>query len=155
MRELLDESRAGYVYGAWSAPGDSEGGVVVHAAAPWDGTAGSPWRRPPPPAPRERSGLAHAAGFAGVLYLFRYSLVPLVFAQTGETWMSAAVVMSVWGLLAPMALVLSFAAAVSLDRSPRKAGRLPTFFGFTVGWLGVAAGLSLLDERWLASIIRF
>ena len=106
-------------------------------------------------APRERSGLAHAAGFTGVLYLFHYSLAPLVFGQAGQEWMPAVVLMAFWRLLAPAALVLSFAAAASLDRSPRKAGRLPTLFGFTVGWLWAAAGFSVLDERWLASIIRF
>ena len=32
-------------------------------------------------------------------------------------------------------------AAVSLDRSPQKSGRLPALFGFCVGWLGLVAWL--------------
>lgn len=155
MREVLDESRASYVYGAWSAHGDSEGGVVVYTAAPLDVTGGLPSRRPPPLAPPERSGLAHAAGFAGVLYLFRYSFAPLVFAQAGTEWTLAVWMMFVWGLLSPAALALSFGAAVSLDRSPRKSGRLPALFGFAVGWLGIAMWLARLDERWLLSLSMF
>ena len=155
MREVLDESRAGYVYGAWSAQCDAEGGVAVYTAAPLEGTAGSLSRRPPTLAPPERSGLAHAAGFAGVLYLFRYSFAPLVFAQAGTEWTTAVWVMFVWGLLSPLALALSFGAAVSLDRSPLKSGRLPALFGFAVGWLGIAMWLARLDERWLLSLIKF
>jgi hypothetical protein len=100
-------------------------------------------------APRERSGLAYAAGFAGVLYLFRYSLAPLALSQAGQGWGLAAGLIFVWILLAPAALALSFAAAVSLDRSPPKSGRLPAFFGFSVGWLGTAPLLSHLNERLL------
>jgi hypothetical protein len=106
-------------------------------------------------APRERSGLAYAAGFAGVLYLFRYSLAPLMFSQAGQGWALAVLFMLVWSLLSPAALALSFAAAVSLDRSPQKSGRLPTLFGFCVGWLGLVAWLSHLDERWLTSLVEF
>jgi hypothetical protein len=97
--------------------------------------------------PAERSGLAYAAGFAGVGYLFHFSLVPLAVAQAG--WGFAESLMFVWGLTAPAALALSFAAAVSLDRSPRKSGRLPALFGFFAGWYGIAAWLSLLDGRLL------
>jgi hypothetical protein len=106
-------------------------------------------------APRERSGLAYAAGFAGVLYLFRYSLAPLVFAQAGEVWTLAAALMLVWSLLAPAALALSFAAAASLDRSPQKSGRPQALFGFAVGWLGMLAWLSQMEQRWLTSLVKF
>jgi len=101
-------------------------------------------------ATRERSGLAYAAGFAGVGYLFRYSFAPLALPQAGRGWGLAAGLTFVWGMLA-----LSFAAAVSLDRSPWKSGRLPALFGFLVGWYGVAAWLSLLDERWLRYLKAF
>ena len=110
---------------------------------------------PPARAPRERSGLAYAAGFSGVLYLFRYSLAPLVFSQVGQEWALAVSLMFVWSLLSPAALALSFAAAVSLGRSTRKSGRLPALFGFFVGWFGLFAWLSRLDERWLMSLIKF
>jgi hypothetical protein len=110
---------------------------------------------PPVRAPRERSGMAYAAGYAGVLYLFHYSLAPLAFAQAGQEWALAASIMFVWSLLSLVALVLSFMAAVSLGRSPRKSGRLPALFGFFVGWFGLFAWLSRLDERWLMSLIRF
>ena len=105
--------------------------------------------------PAERSGLAYAAGFAGVLYLFRYSLAPLVMSQAGYEWGFAAGLIRVWSLLAPVALALSFAAALSLDRSPRTSGRAPALFGFFVGWFGVVAWLSQLDERWLRALVKF
>lgn len=70
---------------------------------------------------RERSGLAHAAGFAGVLYLFGYSVGPLLVA---------------WSMFAPLELALAFAAAVSLDRSREKSGAMPAMFGFAVGLVG-------------------
>jgi hypothetical protein len=90
-----------------------------------------------------------------VLYLFRYSLAPLMFSQAGQAWVLAVLLMLVWSLLSPAALALSFAAAVSLDRSPQKSGRLPALFGFCVGWLGLVAWLSHLDERWLVSLVEF
>lgn len=153
MLELLMKSRACPACGA-GVPGERGGGAV------YDGERGGTFFKdsyadPPVRAPRERSGLAHAAGFAGVLYLFRYSLAPLVFAQAGHEWTLALALIFVWSLLAPAAVALSFAAAVSLDRSPRKSGRLPALFGFVVGWLGLVTWLSRLDERWLTSLIRF
>ncbi len=103
--------------------------------------------------PRERSWLAHAAGYAGLLSLFRYSFAPL----TMSGWWAAS--MLGWGLalffslFAPLALALSFAAAVSLERSPRKSGQLPALVGFLLGWQGSLTALFLLDEirQWLAS----
>ena len=147
---LLTKSRAcpACGAGAWQ----TRGGVVVYDAERdgtfLEGSYGGGLSR----APRERSGLAHAAGFAGVLYLFRYSLAPLVFAQTWQEWTPTSAVMFAWNLLAPAALALSFAAAVSLERSPWKSGRLPALFGFFAGWFGV---FSLLDDRWLAYLRAF
>ena len=98
--------------------------------------------------PRERSGLAYAAGYAGLLSLFRYSFAPL----TMSGWWPAS--MLGWGLvlffslLAPLALALSFAAAVSLERSPWKSGSLPTLVGFMLGWQGSYTVLFLLDAIW-------
>ena len=58
-----------------------------------------------------------------------------------------------FAVLAPLSLVLSFAAAVSLDRAPSKSGRLPALVGFTSGWFGSYTLVFLLDEiwQWLAS----
>ncbi len=153
MLELLLKSRACPACGA-GVPSEQRGGAV------YDGERGGAFFRdsygdPPVLAPRERSGLAHAAGFAGVLYLFRYSLAPLVFAQAGQEWTLAVTLVFVWSLWAPAAIALSFAAAVSLDRSPRKSGRLAALFGFCVGWFGLVTWLSRLDERWLMSLIKF
>jgi hypothetical protein len=105
-------------------------------------------------APGERSGLAHAAGFAGVLYLFRYSLAPLLASQAGAPWTVAVGLFYLWSMLAPVALALSFVAGASLDRSPGKSGVLPALFGFCVGWLGLALWLSGLDARWLTYLIQ-
>lgn len=103
--------------------------------------------------PRERSGLAHAAGYAGVLSLFRYSFVPLMLSGWWPVWALGTGLVLAFSLLAPLALVLSFAAAVSLDGSPRKSGRLPALVGLTCGWYGSYTLVFLLDEiwRWLAS----
>ena len=90
-------------------------------------------------APRERSGLAHAAGFAGVLYLFSHSLAPSVWTPMFVAWAWLAVC----GLFATLALALSFAAGVSLDRSRGKVGVLPALFGLAVGLLGTFDLLSL------------
>jgi hypothetical protein len=78
-----------------------------------------------------------------------------VLSQAGQGWGFAVGLILVWGLLAPAALALSFAAAVSLDRSPLKSGRLPALFGFSVGWLGVAAWLTQLGGGWLTSLVTF
>jgi hypothetical protein len=90
-------------------------------------------------APGERSGLAYAAGFAGVLYLFRYSLAPLALLQSPPTSGLAAALILLLNLLAPAALALAFAAGMALDREPEKSGVLPALFGFTVGMFGTAA----------------
>ena len=98
--------------------------------------------------PRERSGLAYAAGYAGVLSLFRYSFAPLALSDWWPAWMLGTGLVLVFSLLAPLALVLSFAAAVSLDRSPGKSGRLPALVGLLAGWFGSYTLLFLLDEIW-------
>lgn len=152
MLELLLKSRACPACGAGVGRARGEGTVYD---AERGGTFFRDWDEPPSRAPRERSGLAHAAGFAAVFYLFRYSFAPLVFAQAGEQWVLAVALMFVWSLLAPAALALSFAAAVSMARAPRKSGKLPALFGFFVGWFGVLAWLMRLDERWLTSLVRF
>jgi hypothetical protein len=98
--------------------------------------------------PRERSGLAYAAGYAGVLSLFRYSFAPLVLSEWWPAAMLGTGLVLFFNLLAPLGLVLSYAAAVSLDRSPSKSGRLPALVGFSLGWPGSYTLLILLDEIW-------
>ena len=151
MREVVGESRACDVCGAFVAARE-EGAVFVGRRG------GSLFREPLTTwlkgVPRERSGLAYAAGYAGLLSLFRYSFLPLSLSS----WWPASVVG--WGLvfclsmLAPLALVLSFAAAVSLERKPSKSGQLPALVGFLLGWQGLLTALFLLDEiwQWLASL---
>lgn len=103
---------------------------------------------------RERSGLAYAAGYAGVLWLFRYSFNYLTVSGWWPARALGTALTLCFSLLAPLALVLSFAAAVSLDRAPLKSGRLPALAGLLGGWMGSYALLFLLDEiwRWLASL---
>jgi hypothetical protein len=93
-------------------------------------------------ATRERSGLAHAAGFAGVLYLFGYSVGPFAMARWWFTWWGPSLLFT-WSLFAPLALALAFAAGVSLDRSREKAGAMPALFGLVAGILGTAKLLAL------------
>ena len=99
-------------------------------------------------APRERSGLAYAAGYAGLLSLFRYSFTYLTVSGWWPAWMLGTALTLFFSLLAPLALALAFAAGVSLDRAPEKSGRLPALFGLLVGWLGSYTLLFLLDEVW-------
>lgn len=101
---------------------------------------------------RVRSGLAHAAGFAGVLYLFGYSVAPLALTRW---WLApGAWPLFAWSLFAPLALVLAFAAAVSLDRSREKAGALPAMFGLVVGLWGTFELLLMLSP-WLRHLKAF
>ena len=152
MREAVLESRACVACGAFVSVAREDGGVFVERR-------GATHMHEPLTAlfagvPRERSGLAYAAGYAGLLSLFRYSFVPL----TMSGWWPASVLG--WGLvlcfnlLAPLALVLSYAAAVSLDRSPWKSGGLPAVFGILVGWFGSYELVCLLYLiwGWLASL---
>lgn len=152
MREVLLEGRACGACGAFVHV-EPEGGGVVYGRG--RGTCfREPLASPSEAVPRERSGLAYAAGYAGVLSLFRYSFVPL----TLSGWWPASVLgtglVLIFSLLAPLALVLSYAAAASLDRSQEQAGRLPALVGFACGWFGSYTLFFLLDEiwRWLAAV---
>ena len=149
MREFVEECRSRRVCGASVWATHSGGALDV------GGRLGAFYRASegggPGRAYRERSGLAYAAGFAGVLYLFRYAAAP----PPGQEWGFAFWLMFFWGLLAPAALALSFAAGVSLDRSPSLTGRLPALFGFFVGWFAVAAWYLQLDGRWLSLLEAF
>jgi hypothetical protein len=151
MREVVVESRACGACGAFVSSAREDGAVFVRRR-------GGTFFRDSLTAlltgvTRERSGLAHAAGYAGLLSLFRYSFNYLLVSGWWPAWVLGTGLTLLFSLLAPAALVLSFAAAVSLDRSPLKSGRLPALVGFSSGWFGSYALLSLLDEiwRWLAS----
>lgn len=102
---------------------------------------------------RVRSGLAHASGFAGVLYLFHNSLAMFLLPLAPESavlyWLVVAC-----GMLAPLALVLAFAAGVSLDQSREKAGALPALFGLIVGLWG-SFDLALVLGPWLRYLKAF
>lgn len=146
MRESVTESRACGACGAYVS-GVREGGAL------FAGRRGGTFFRDSlthllDAVPRERSGLAYAAGFAGVLSLFRYSFMPLMLSASWPAWALGAGLVFLFSLLAPLALVLSYAAAMSLDRSPGKAGRLPALVGFSFGWFGSYGLLFLLDEIW-------
>lgn len=104
--------------------------------------------------PRKRSGLAYAAGYAGVLYLFTCSLAPYAPARWGIASASGALLILAWNIFAPLALLLSFAAGVSLDRSREKAGALPALFGLFVGLLGTI-NLLLVLSPWLKLLEAF
>ena len=151
MREVVLESRACGVCGA-DAPGGRVG-VVVESDGACDGRRGGTFFLGPVVralwvAPRERSGLAYAAGYAAVLYLFRYSFLPLKLSSWWPAWTLGTALVLLFSLLAPLALALAFAAGVSLDRAPEKSGRLPALFALLVGWFGSYTLLFLLDEVW-------
>ena len=146
MREVVFESRACGACGA-DVPG-GRGDVYVYAErrggvflSKLEETV---WRS----VTRERSGLAYAAGYAGLLSLFRYSFAPLTLSGWWPAWTLGTGLTLAFSLLAPLALLLSFGAAVSLDRSASKSGRLPALVGFAAGWQGSYALLFLLDELW-------
>lgn len=150
MREAVLESRACVACGA-GAPASHDGGYVFV-----EGRGGKFLGVPFKDAsvPRERSGLAHAAGYAGLLSLFRYSFTYLTVSGWWPAWVLGKGLVLGFSLFAPLALVLSFAAAVSLDRAPWKSGRLPALVGLLGGWFGSYTLLFLLDEvwQWLASL---
>ena len=87
-------------------------------------------------APRPRSGLAYAAGFAGLAYLFHVPLSTLIFGLLGPRGWEGLLFVSTLCVTAPVALGLSVAAAATLDRSPETAGRVPAMLGFLIGLLG-------------------
>jgi hypothetical protein len=145
MREVVLESRACGACGAFLYEAREGGAVVVRRRGTFFRDSLTSLLAG---VPRERSGLAHAAGFAGVLSLFRYSFLPLMVSDWWPVWTLGAGLALFFSLLAPLALALSFAAAVSLDRAPSKAGRLPALVGCALGWSGSYALLFLLDEIW-------
>src|ERR1051326_7774353 len=57
-------------------------------------------------APRERSGLAYAAGFTGLAYLFRYSFAPLVTAHAAGSGLAFGLFLLL-RLSAPAAVLLA------------------------------------------------
>jgi predicted outer membrane lipoprotein len=152
MREVVIESRACGACGAFVSVSREGGAVVVKRR-------GGTFFRDKlysllSGVPRERSGLAYAAGYAGLLSLFRYSFTYLTVSGWWPAWVLGTGLALIFSMLAPLALVLSFSAAVSLERSPWKSGTLPTFVGFMLGWQGSYTALFLLDEiwQWLASL---
>ena len=151
MREVVLESRACGACGAFVSVTREDGGVFVERRG------GTCFRDSLTAlltaVPRERSGLAYAAGYAGLLSLFRYSFTYLTVSDWWPAWVLGAGLTLCFAVLAPLSLVLSFAAAVSLDRAPSKSGRLPALVGFTSGWFGSYTLVFLLDEiwQWLAS----
>ncbi len=146
MREVVFESRACGACGA-NVPGGR--GDVYVCAERRGGVFFRRWEEAlPGSVTRERSGLAYAAGYAGLLSLFRYSFAPLTLSGWWPAWTLGAGLTLAFSLLAPLALVLSFGAALSLDRSALKSGRLPALVGFAAGWQGSYALLFLLDELW-------
>lgn len=98
--------------------------------------------RAAPQAPRRRSGLAYGAGFAGLAYLFGYALAPLPQAATGSRLTAFVVAyaaplpLTLWNLWAPLALVLAYAAAYSIDTSRDREGAPPALLGLVVGLWG-------------------
>ena len=152
MREVVLESRACGACGAFVSVTREDGAVFVERRG------GTFYRDSLSPLlsgmPRERSGLAYAAGYAGLLSLFRYSFAPLALSGWWPAWVLGKGLVLIFSLLAPLALALSFAAAVSLDRAPLKSGRLPALVGLLAGWFGSYTLLFLLDEiwQWLASL---
>ena len=149
MRELVWESRECNVCGARVLAAREASGAEVRAV-----TSVKPLKgERPARVPRVRSGLAHAAGFAGVAYLFLNSLamylLPLGMSAASGLWLVVGC-----GMFAPLALVLAFAAAVSLDRSRDKAGAMPALFGFIVGLWGTC-GLLLVLAGWLRHLRSF
>lgn len=146
MREVVLESRACGACGAFVSSAREDGAVFVRRRR---GTFfRDAFRELLKAGPRERSGLAYAAGYAGLLSLFRYSFTYLTMSGWWPAWTLGTALTLFFSLLAPLGLVLSFAAAASLDRSPREAGRLPALVGFSLGWAGSYSALFLLDEIW-------
>jgi hypothetical protein len=152
MREVVLESRACGACGAFVSVAREDGAVFIERR-------GGTFFRDSLSAlfcgvPRERSGLAHAAGYAGLLSLFRYSFVSLTMSDWWPVSMLGWGLVLFFSLLAPLALVLSFPAALSLERAHGKSGSLPVLVGFLLGWQGSYTLLFLLDKiwQWLASL---
>jgi hypothetical protein len=152
MREVVLESRACGACGAYVSLAREDGSVFVERrGATFCLDSLSTLLSG---VPRERSGLAYASGYAGMLSLFRYSFTYLTVSGWWPAWVLGKGLVLAFSLMAPLALLLSFAAAVSLDRTQEKAGRLPALVGLLLGWYGSYTLLFLLDEiwQWLASL---
>jgi hypothetical protein len=149
MRELVLESRECGECGSRVQVVRGASYTEVHAVSFIE----PPENRRPERVPRERSGLAHAAGFAGVAYLFLNSLamylLPFGMSASAGLWLVVAC-----GMFAPLAVVLAFAAAVSLGHSRAKAGAMPAVFGLVVGLWGTC-GLLLVLASWLRHLRSF
>ena len=98
----------------------------------------------------QRSGLAYAAGYAGLAYLFRYSAQTVLITTIGLN--SVALMLTfAWGLCAPLALVLGLRAGQRLDCTHGLQGRLPALTGFTVGLVGtINLCVELLTWLWVS-----
>jgi len=103
--------------------------------------------------PRVRSGLAHAAGFAGLLVLARPSLATLFLGTLGFHGTAGLLLFFLTGLIAPVALTLSFVAGASLDCAPEKSGRPQALLGFFVGLAGTIDWLAEVNS-WLTAFSR-
>src|ERR1044072_8487175 len=134
MREVVLESRACGACGAFVSVAREDGAVFIERR-------GRTFFRDSLSAlfcgvPRERSGLAHAAGYAGLLSLFRYSFVSL----TMSDWWPVS--MLGWGVvvfccrLAPRRRVVACPAPCSLERGHGKWRSLPVLVGFLLGGQG-------------------
>lgn len=84
-----------------------------------------------------RSGLAFAAGFAALAYLFHLPLSSIIFhfIQAGSGFV-AAVFTLILSLTAPLALWLGIIAWSDLRRHVEKSGRLPATLGLIIGAQG-------------------
>src|ERR1044072_5221069 len=150
MRELALESRECNVCGSRGQVARGGSGLGARCVSPVERLDDGRLVR----APRVRSRLAHTAGYAGVLYLFGRSVVPLA---ASHWWVeSGAFFLLVLGLdlLPPPALVLAFAAGLWLDRSREKSGALPAMFGLVVGLWGTFDQLLMLAP-WLRYLKAF
>ena len=97
----------------------------------------------------ERSGLAYAAGYAGLAYLFRYAAAETLLETFGGG-APALLFVCAWGLCAPLALTLGLRAGYALDSTKGLRGKLPALTGFTIGLVGtVNLSIELLTWLWL------
>jgi hypothetical protein len=99
--------------------------------------------------PRERSGLAYAAGFAALALIFsRFTFIPWLFAHRSHHIVDISqpdqAIAAIWflvelplpGLPAPFALWLGITAWQHLNRNPDQVGRVQAAIGITIGFLG-------------------
>ena len=98
----------------------------------------------------ERSGLAYAAGYAGLAYLFRCSAVTTLLETFEGSSTVAVMFILAWGLCAPVALTLGLRAGYAIDRTKGLRGRLPALTGFTLGLIGtINLCVELLTWLWV------